>query len=80
MNINELLLKPTKPKKKKAKILKEAFPFPDDQVPVVIGGITFDPPFYPMAANIEDKNGQLLCTCANNGVAKALVDLIDRVM
>lgn len=76
MQINELLIKPKKPKVKKKKVLKEAFPTPPPQKPINIGGVEFTPPFYSMSDKVLDKNNIQICSCINPKVAKIIADLL----
>jgi len=76
MLINELLIKPKKPKPKKKKVLKEAFPNPEPQEPIDIGGVQYTPPFYSLGSEVTDINHQSLCVCANPKIARALANLL----
>ncbi|MCK9369751.1 hypothetical protein M0R04_07595 [Candidatus Dojkabacteria bacterium] len=76
MYISELLVKPKKPKAKKKRVLKEAFPSPEPQESIDIGGVTYTPPFYSLGNNVTDVNQQQLCTCVNSKVARALANVL----
>ena len=76
MQINELLIKPKKPKVKKKKVLKEAFPNPSPQKPMNIEGLVLLPPFYPMSDSVYDKNHVEFCKCANHTLAKIVAEVM----